>query len=61
VIADFTAPHRAVEFRRFLNLFNRRVPDDLDVDVSVDNSSTDQTPEIHRWGVRHPRFTPTYS
>ena len=33
--------------------------------VIVDNSSNHKTPEIHRWLVRHPRFTlhltPTYS
>ena len=50
---------------RFLNLINRSVPDDLDVHVVVDNSSTHKTPEIHRWLLRHPRFTlhftPTYS
>jgi transposase len=60
-----TERHRALEFRRFLNLINRNVPDDLDVHVVVDNSSTHQTPEIHRWLLRHPRFmlhfTPTYS
>jgi transposase len=65
VIADLTAQHRAVEFRKFLNLINRSVPDNLDVHVIVDNSSTHKTPEIHRWLVRHPRFTlhftPTYS
>ena len=65
VIADMTERHRADEFRRFLNLINRSVPTDLDIHVIVDNSSTHKTPEIHRWLVRHPRFTlhftPTYS
>jgi transposase len=65
VIADLTAQHRALEFRNFLNLINRNVPDDLDVHVIVDNSSTHKTPAIHRWLLRHPRFelhfTPTYS
>jgi len=65
VITDLTQRHRAVEFRSFLNLINRTVPADLDVHVIVDNSSTHKTPEIHRWLVRHPRFTlhftPTYS
>jgi len=65
VIADMTERHRADEFRRFLNLINRSVADDLDINVIVDNSSTHKTPEIHRWLVRHPRFTlhfiPTYS
>jgi transposase len=65
VITDLTAKHRAIEFRKFLNLVNRNVPADLDVHVIVDNSSTHKTPEIHRWLVRHPHFTlhftPTYS
>jgi transposase len=65
VIADLTERHRAGEFRRFLNLINRSVPGDLDIHVIVDNSSTHKTEEIHRWLVRHPRFTlhftPTYS
>jgi transposase len=65
VIADLSDRHRADEFRRFLNLINRSVPEDLGVHVIVDNSSTHKTPEIHRWLVRHPRFvlhfTPTYN
>lgn len=65
VISDMTDRHRAQEFRRFLNLINRSVPDELDVHLVVDNSSTHKTPEIHRWLLRHPRFqlhfTPTYS
>ena len=65
VISDMTERHRALEFRRFLNLINRSVPEDLDVHVVVDNSSTHKTPEIKRWLLRHPRFTlhftPTYS
>src|SRR5579859_7856293 len=65
VIADMTERHRAAEFRRFLNLINRSVPEELDLHLVVDNSSTHKTPEIHRWLLRHPRFhlhfTPTYS
>ena len=65
VIADMTDRHRAQEFRKFLNLINRSVPEDLDVHLIVDNVSTHKTPEIHRWLIRHPRFhlhfTPTYS
>ena len=56
VIADMTERHRAVEFRTFLNLINRSIPDDLDVHLVVDNVSTHKTPEIHRWLLRHPRF-----
>ena len=65
VITDLTARHRSEEFQRFLNQINREVPDELDVHVIVDNSSTHKTPAIQRWLVRHPRFTlhftPTYS
>lgn len=65
VIADMTERHRAVEFRKFLNLINRNVPEDLDVHLVVDNVSTHKTPEIKKWLLRHPRFhlhfTPTYS
>ncbi len=65
VIANLTDRHRAEEFLRFLNLVNRSVPDHLDVHLIVDNSSTHKTPAVHRWLVRHPRFTmhftPTYS
>jgi transposase len=65
VIANLTERHRAQEFIRFLNLINRSVPDHLEVHVIVDNSSTHKTPAVHRWLVRHPRFTlhftPTYS
>ena len=65
VTADMTPRHRAEEFRRFLNLIDRNVPDHLDVHVIIDNVSTHKTPEIGRWLLRHPRFhvhfTPTYS
>jgi transposase len=65
VLTELTPRHRAEEFQRFLNLINREVPDDLDVHVIVDNSSTHKTPGIQRWLIRHPRFTlhftPTYS
>ena len=54
-----TERHRADEFRRFLNLINRNVPEDLDVHLVVDNVSTHKTPEIQRWLLRHPRFTST--
>jgi len=65
VITGLTDRHRAVEFRAFLNQINRALPGDLDVHLVVDNSSTHKTLEIHRWLLRHPRFTlhftPTYS
>ena len=65
VISSMTARHRAIEFRKFLDLIDTEVPDGLEVHVVLDNSSTHKTPAIQRWLVRHPRFsfhfTPTYS
>ena len=65
VIAEMTPRHRAEEFRKFLNLIERSVPEGLGVHVVLDNSSTHKTPSIRRWLKRHPRFTlhftPTYS
>jgi len=65
VIADMTPRHRAEEFRRFLNLIDKAVPEHLAVHVICDNQSTHKTPSIQRWLLRHPRFTlhftPTYS
>ena len=65
VITQMTDQHRAVEFRAFLNLIDRTVPDDLAVHVICDNASTHKAPEIQRWLKRHRRFTmhytPTYS
>jgi transposase len=65
VIHQLTARHRAVEFRKFLDLIDTTVPADLTVHVVLDNSSTHKTPSIQRWLIRHPRFefhfTPTSS
>ncbi len=49
--------HRAIEFRKFLDTIDASVPTQLDVHVVLDNSSTHKTPAIHRWLLRHPRFT----
>ena len=57
VIADITECHQAQEFPSLLNLINRSVPDDLDVQLVVNNVSTHQTPEIKRRLLRHQRFT----
>ena len=57
VVHRHCPPHRAIEFRKFLNTINDAVPDGFDVHVVLDNSTTHKTPEIHRWLLRHPRFT----
>jgi transposase len=55
--------HRAVEFRKFLDVIEQNVPGDLDVHVILDNYATHKTPMIHRWLAKQPRFhmhfTPT--
>ena len=65
VLAEMTPRHGSVEFRRFLDLIDRSVPDELAVHVVLDNVATHRTPAIQRWLQRHPRFTfdytPTYS
>jgi transposase len=65
VIGRLHSRHRAIEFKQFLGTLEREVPDDLDVHVILDNSSTHKTPEIKRWLLAHPRFrlhfTPTSS
>jgi hypothetical protein len=54
VIANMTARHRAEEFRKFLNLIDKTVPEDLDVHVVLDNVSTHKTPSIQRWWFATP-------
>lgn len=65
VITAMTSRHRAVEFIKFLNTIDGEVPAHLDVHLVVDNVSTHKTEAVHRWLLRHPRFTfhftPTYS
>lgn len=65
VIGSLHARHRAIEFKKFLQTLDREVPDELDVHVILDNSSTHKTPAIKKWLLAHPRFvlhfTPTSS
>jgi transposase len=63
VIGSLHARHRAVEFKRFLQLIDAQVPAELEVHLILDNYSTHKTPAVRRWLVAHPRFvlhfTPT--
>jgi len=65
VIGECYPRKRAVEFRRFLQRVDKEVPQDVYVELIVDNSSIHGAPEVRRWLHRHPRFrlhfTPTYS
>jgi len=65
VIGSLHARHRAIEFKKFLQMIDREVPDHLDVHLILDNASTHKTPAIRKWLAAHPRFvvhfTPTSS
>ena len=64
VLGETRARHRAVEFRKFLDLIDANVPAELDVHLVLDNYGTHKTPLIRRWFAKRPRyhlhFTPTY-
>src|SRR5215212_8609668 len=65
VLGKLHRRHRAIEFKKFLQLIDREVPTGLAVHLVLDNSSTHKTPAIKRWLAAHPRFrlhfTPTSS
>ena len=59
VIASMSPRHRSEEFRKFLNLIDKEVPEHLDVHIILDNVSTHKTPAIQRWLLRHPASNST--
>jgi transposase len=63
VIGALHNRHRAIEFKQFLATLDRQVPDEFEVHLVLDNSSTHKTPAIRNWLAAHPRFvvhfTPT--
>lgn len=65
LIGKCYARHRSVEFRRFLDLIDKAIPQDLEVHLILDNYGTHKTAMIHRWLLKRPRFhlhfTPTSS
>jgi transposase len=56
--------HRSIEFRKFLDRIDARVPPDQEVHIVMDNYGTHKTPLIRAWFAKRPRFhvhfTPTY-
>ena len=52
-----------MQFRKFLDTIDAHTPPELDLHLILDDSSSLETPPIHRWLPRHPRallhFTPT--
>jgi len=63
VIGRLHRRHRAVEFRKFLDVVDAAVPPDLEIHIVLDNYVTHKTPAIQRWLLKRPRyhlhFTPT--
>ena len=57
--------HRAVEFKKFLAIIDKAVPEELEVHLILDNYGTHKTAMIHNWLARrerfHLHFTPTSS
>jgi transposase len=65
VLARCKQKHRAQDFVAFLRELDERVTPTLEVHVVLDNLSAHKAPAVHRWLLRHPRFTfhftPTYA
>jgi transposase len=65
VIGKCHRRHRSVEFRKFLDLIEDRIPDGQEVHIILDNYGTHKTAMIQRWLVKRPNFylhfTPTSS
>jgi transposase len=63
VMGRVTKRHRAKEFLDFLRQIDRATPEELDLHLVLDNSSTHKTAEVEKWLKTHPRFklhfTPT--
>jgi transposase len=64
LIGQLHRRHRSVEFRKFLDVIEARVPASLDVHLIMDNYGTHKTAIIRKWFAKRPRFhvhfTPTY-
>jgi transposase len=64
VIGQTHRRHRSIEFRKFLDRIDARVPPDQEVHIVMDNYGTHKTPLIRAWFAKRPRFhvhfTPTY-
>lgn len=63
VVGECYARHRAVEFRKFLDVIDASVPSNLDIHIVLDNYATHKAPIIKAWLAKRPRyhlhFTPT--
>jgi len=63
IMGRVTRRHRAKEFLAFLRQIDKAVPNELEVHLILDNSSTHKTKAVQRWLTARPRFhthfTPT--
>ncbi|MFE0687883.1 IS630 family transposase [Streptomyces xiamenensis] len=59
VIGSLHRCHRAAEFKKFLTKLDREVPASPQDHMILDNYATHKTPDIKRWLLTHPQFTPT--
>ena len=56
VIGKCCRRHRSVEFRKFLRVIEKAVPEELDVHLVLDNYGTHKTALVHNWLARRERF-----
>lgn len=65
VLSRVTQRHRAREFIQFLRQVDRAIPQELELHLILDNSSTHKTPDVMAFLAKRPRirlhFTPTSS
>jgi len=63
IIGQNQQRHRSTEFRNFLDTIEKKVPEELDVHLILDNYGTHKTKLIRDWLAKRPRFhvhfTPT--
>jgi transposase len=64
ILSQLHRRHRAIEFRKFLDVIDAAVPPALAIHLIMDNYGTHKTALIQRWMAKRPRFhvhfTPTY-
>ena len=56
VIGKCCRQHRSIEFKKFLAIIDKAVPEELAVHLVLDSYGTHKTALIHNWLARRPRF-----
>jgi transposase len=57
VLGRITKKHRSKEFLDFLKQIDRSTPEEADLHLILDNSSTHKTKAVQEWLAQHDRFT----